>query len=189
MYNMQGMITCILLFLAIFMISFLSTELDFVVYAQNASPINVTLDQTEFIKIILSAGLVSAVLSTLLTHYFSIRSMKKEMQIKKKEDTKKFYGEIKSHLDRMTTNPEFTNNTESKEKLESTIESIDLILIPNYYLASDPIQKKWWDVRQSFKNAKVRNNYSSTRNDNNFEKFKTKVQEMVTLLGAELSKP
>ena len=138
---------------------------------------NVTLDQSEILKIVVPAGLVSGGLSSLITHYFSIRSMKKEIQIKKSEETKKFYGQIKSHLDRMLTNSDFISHVEARPKIENTIESIDLILIPNYYLANDAIQKQWWIVRQGFKDS---------INPTKFDKFADEVRKMVTLLDNQL---
>jgi hypothetical protein len=80
---------------------------------------------------------------------------------------------VKSYLDKMMANPEFQNGIESTEKLKDTIDEIDKILIPHYYLANDNIQKKWWEVRYSLKSA----------NDPNlFKKFKEHVEKMIICL-------
>jgi hypothetical protein len=74
----------------------------------------------------------------------------------------------------------FQTGIEPTEKLQATVDDIDMILMPDYYLASDYVQRKCWELRESFKLSKF--------NMNQFGKFKQQVEEMDKLLGSELSK-
>ncbi|HEY7078460.1 MAG TPA: hypothetical protein VH500_02090 [Nitrososphaeraceae archaeon] len=55
---------------------------------------------------------------------------------------------MKSYLDRMLANHEFQTGIEPTDKLQATIDDIDMILMPDYYLASDSVQRKWWGIKR-----------------------------------------
>ena len=151
------------------------------IFAEALEPAsNLSLDWLETAKIVGLAGIISGSLSAFLTHHFSIKKIEKEMQIKKIEETKKFYGRIKSYLDRMLANPDFHIRNEPTDKLQARIDDIDMILMPDYYLASDSVQRKWWKLRESWKLSKL--------NLNEFGNFKQQVEEMDKILGNELSR-